>query len=191
MDPRCSTELERSRRASVEREGDQLVIKHLYIERRMMPLDLYLDRADQAAAARTPISEFGHAMQDLADANIFPGDLLLKNFGITARGRVVFYDYDEISLLTDVSFRALPTARDEVEEAAAEPWFHVGARDVFPEEFLRFLFPPGGCASCSSRCTGTCWTPRGGRPARRRSAPAVSPTPSRTPRTSGSGGSLG
>ena len=87
--------------------------------------------------------EFGLAIRDLAQANIFAGDLLLKNFGITGRGRVVFYDYDEISLLTEVTFRRVPSARDDAEEASAEPWFHVGPRDVFPEEFLRFLFPPG------------------------------------------------
>jgi isocitrate dehydrogenase kinase/phosphatase len=142
MHPTVLAELERSCARSVDREGDRLVLRHLYVERRMTPLDLWLDRADLAQQSHA-IREFGRAIRDLADANIFPGDLLLKNFGITGRGRVVFYDYDEISLLTDVSFRRMPTARDEVEEAAAEPWFHVGARDVFPEEFLRFLFPPG------------------------------------------------
>ena len=142
MHPTVLAGLERWCARSVDREGDRLVVKHLYVERRMTPLDLWLDRADLAQQSHA-IREFGRAIRDLADANIFPGDLLLKNFGITGRGRVVFYDYDEISLLTEVSFRRMPTARDEVEEAAAEPWFHVGARDVFPEEFLVFLFPPG------------------------------------------------
>ena len=127
---------------SVDREGDRLVVKHLYVERRMTPLDLWLQHADQAQQAHG-VREFGLAIRDLAQANIFAGDLLLKNFGITGRGRVVFYDYDEISLLTEVTFRRVPSARDDAEEASAEPWFHVGPRDVFPEEFLRFLFPPG------------------------------------------------
>ncbi|HVP59988.1 MAG TPA: bifunctional isocitrate dehydrogenase kinase/phosphatase [Myxococcaceae bacterium] len=142
MHPAVIEELERSCARSVEREGDRLVLKHLYVERRMTPLDLWLDHADPAQRSHG-VREFGWAIRDLAEANIFPGDLLLKNFGMTGRGRVVFYDYDEISLLTDVTFRRMPSARDEAEESSAEPWFHVGPRDVFPEEFLRFLFPPG------------------------------------------------
>ena len=142
MHPEVMQELERSCARSVEREGDRLVVKHLYVERRMTPLDLWLQHADEAQQ-RHGVDELGLAIRDLAEANIFAGDLLVKNFGITGRGRVVFYDYDEISLLTDVTFRRLPSARDEAEESSAEPWFHVGARDVFPEEFLRFLFPPG------------------------------------------------
>jgi len=142
MHPAVVEELERSCARNVEREGDRLVLRHLYVERRMTPLDLWLDHADPAQQSHA-VREFGRAIRDLAEANIFPGDLLLKNFGMTGRGRVVFYDYDEISLLTEVTFRRMPSARDDAEEASAEPWFHVGARDVFPEEFLRFLFPPG------------------------------------------------
>jgi len=143
MHPAVLEELERSCARSVEREGDRLVLKHLYVERRMTPLDLWLlEHADQAQQSHG-VREFGQAIRDLAQANIFAGDLLLKNFGITGRGRVVFYDYDEISLLTEVTFRRVPSARDDAEESSAEPWFHVGPRDVFPEEFLRFLFPPG------------------------------------------------
>jgi isocitrate dehydrogenase kinase/phosphatase len=142
MDPGVVAELERTCAQSIERDGDRLVVKHLYVERRMTPLDLFLERGDPLQRYRA-VLEFGGAIRDLAEANIFPGDLLLKNFGVTGRGRVVFYDYDEISLLTEVSFRRLPSARDEVEESSGEPWFHVGARDVFPEELVRFLFPPG------------------------------------------------
>lgn len=142
MHPEVLEELERSCARNVDREGERLVLKHLYVERRMTPLDLWLQHADDAQQSHG-VREFGKTIRDLAEANIFPGDLLLKNFGITGRGRVVFYDYDEISLLTDVNFRRLPSARDEAEESSAEPWFHVGVRDVFPEEFLRFLFPPG------------------------------------------------
>jgi len=142
MDPVLVAELERTCARSLDRDGSRLIVKHLYVERRMTPLDLFLQSGDPLQRYRA-VLEFGGAIRDLAEANIFPGDILLKNFGVTGRGRVVFYDYDEISLLTEVSFRRLPTARDEVEESSAEPWFHVGARDVFPEEFLRFLFPPG------------------------------------------------
>ena len=142
MDPALLAELERTCARSIGRDGGGLVVKHLYVERRMRPLDVFLRWADPLQQYQA-IREFGLAIRDLAEANVFPGDLLLKNFGVTGRGRVVFYDYDEISLLTQVCFRRMPTPRDEAEESSAEPWFHVGAHDVFPEEWLQFLFPPG------------------------------------------------
>ena len=124
---------------SVSVEGDSVVIKHLYTERRLIPLNLYL-RDPEAAEA---VVDYGQAIKDLAATNIFPGDLLLKNFGVTRHGRVVFYDYDELCLLTDCNFRELPQAGTQQEEFASEPWFFVGDDDIFPEEFLTFLGFPG------------------------------------------------
>jgi isocitrate dehydrogenase kinase/phosphatase len=79
----------------------------------------------------------------MAHAGIFPGDMLLKNFGLSRHGRVIFYDYDEIQPLDDVVFRELPASRDADDEMAAEPWFSVGEHDAFPEEWLAFLVPAG------------------------------------------------
>jgi isocitrate dehydrogenase kinase/phosphatase len=115
-----------------------VAIKHLYTERRLTPLNLYLREAD-AALARDAVLDYGQAVKDLAATNIFPGDMLLKNFGVTRHGRVVFYDYDEICLVTDCNFRDMPRAHDCDEEFGAEPWFYVGSNDIFPEEFLTFL----------------------------------------------------
>jgi isocitrate dehydrogenase kinase/phosphatase len=126
----------------VEDDGEQIVIRHLYIERRMLPLNLWLVQAEQAgdeAALEHGIVEYGNAIRDLVAANIFPGDLLYKNFGVTRHRRVVFYDYDEIEYLTDCQFRAIPPARNEEDEMAAEPWYPVGRHDVFPEQFGQFL----------------------------------------------------
>jgi isocitrate dehydrogenase kinase/phosphatase len=122
----------------VSLRGDRVEIRHLYTERRLAPLDLYLREAPPERAERA-VLDYGRALRDLAATNIFPGDLLLKNFGVTRQGRVVFYDYDELSLLADCSFRPLPAARCEEDETAAEPWFYVGENDIFPEEFLPFL----------------------------------------------------
>jgi isocitrate dehydrogenase kinase/phosphatase len=120
-------------------EGDQVVIKHLYTERRVVPLNLYIREAPDDAA-REAVLDFGKALRNLGATNIFPGDLLLKNFGMTRSGRVVFYDYDELCLLSDVDFRELPEADDD--DHGAEPSFYVGPRDVFPEEFINFLGMP-------------------------------------------------
>ena len=123
---------------TVRIEGDQLIISHVYVERRVIPLDIFVREAGEAAA-REAVVDFGLAIKDMACTNIFPGDLLIKNFGVTRHGRVVFYDYDELSALTDMTFRAIPPARFDDDEMSAEPWFSVGASDVFPEEHRRFL----------------------------------------------------
>ncbi len=126
---------------SISEEGEHIVIKHLYIERRMTPLNIAVLRADDKQLDRL-MRGYGDAIKELAGANIFPGDLLLKNFGLTGQGlgRVVFYDYDEICYLTECNFRKIPPPRYPEDEMAAEPWFSIGANDIFPEEFAIFLF---------------------------------------------------
>jgi isocitrate dehydrogenase kinase/phosphatase len=118
--------------------GDRIVLRHLYIERRMIPLNLYLEHATEAETDRA-IKEYGDAIKQLVGANIFPGDMLYKNFGMTRQHRVVFYDYDEIQYLTECNFRNIPAPRTPEEEMASEPWYTVGPNDVFPEEFETFL----------------------------------------------------
>ena len=132
-------ELLRVAPSSVEISSDKVLIKHLYTERLMTPLNLYIETADEAEL-REALDEYGNAIKQLAAANIFPGDMLLKNFGITRHRRVVFYDYDEISYLTDINFRAIPHPRTPEEEFSADTWYTVDKMDVFPEEFRHFLF---------------------------------------------------
>jgi isocitrate dehydrogenase kinase/phosphatase len=122
----------------LEEDGDTLVIKHLYIERRMIPLNIYLQEAEPEGIAHAVI-EYGNAIKDLVAANIFPGDMLWKNFGVTRHGKVVFYDYDEIEYLTDCNFRRVPLPRNEEEEMSGEIWYTVNKGDVFPETFGPFL----------------------------------------------------
>jgi isocitrate dehydrogenase kinase/phosphatase len=124
--------------ATVHEEGDQLLIDHLYIERRMTPLNLYVREASREQAEKA-VLDYGQAIRDLAVTNIFPGDLLLKNFGVTRHGRVIFYDYDELCLVTDCRFREVPQSRYEEDEMLAETWYYVGENDVFPETFINFL----------------------------------------------------
>ena len=124
--------------ATVHEEGDQLLIDHLYIERRMTPLNLYVREASREQAEKA-VLDYGQAIRDLAVTNIFPGDLLLKNFRVTRHGRVIFYDYDELCLVTDCRFREVPQSRYEEDEMLAETWYYVGENDVFPETFINFL----------------------------------------------------
>jgi isocitrate dehydrogenase kinase/phosphatase len=124
--------------STVAVEEGRVCFKHLYTERRITPLNLFLEEADEAAA-RSAVLEYGQAIKDLAATNIFPGDLLIKNFGVTRHGRVIFYDYDELCLLEECRFRPMPEPRTHEEEMSSEPWFYVGPHDVFPQEFLPFL----------------------------------------------------
>jgi isocitrate dehydrogenase kinase/phosphatase len=122
----------------IEFDGDHVLVKHLYIERRMIPLNMYLEHADDAQRAHA-MREYGDALKELAAVNIFAGDLLFKNFGVTRFGRVVFYDYDEIDYLTDCNFRTIPPPPPGYDEMADDVWYPVGPKDIFPEEFGTFL----------------------------------------------------
>jgi isocitrate dehydrogenase kinase/phosphatase len=122
-------------------DGDDLIIGHCYIERRLRPLDLFLRDAESAAAERA-LLDYGDALRELAQSDVFPGDLLFKNFGVTSQGKVVFYDYDEVTSLQECNFRELPVATNPEDEFSAEPWFFVGDDDVFPEQWLPFMGIP-------------------------------------------------
>ncbi|MBV8495316.1 MAG: bifunctional isocitrate dehydrogenase kinase/phosphatase [Gammaproteobacteria bacterium] len=136
--PELLAELRREAAGTVHEDGTDLVFDHMYIERRMTPLNLYLRNAAPAAAERV-VLDYGQCIRDLAYTNIFPGDLLLKNFGVTRHGRVIFYDYDELCRVTDCNFRDIPPATDPDDEMRGEAWYYVGESDVFPETFINFL----------------------------------------------------
>ncbi len=119
-------------------EADKVIINHIYIERRVRPLNLYLREAHPAAAERI-ILDYGQALRDLANTDIFPGDLLLKNFGVTRHQRVIFYDYDEVALVSECNFREIPEPRDDDDLMRSDTWYQVNKNDIFPEEFIKFL----------------------------------------------------
>jgi len=142
FEPALVEELRREIGSQLEFDGDKLVIGHVYIERRMRPLNLHVEelrRDGDLARLRQTLRDYGDAIKELAGAGIFPGDMLLKNFGVTRHDRIVFYDYDEIAPMTEVIFRRIPPPRDYEDETAAEPYWSVGPSDVFPEQFEPFL----------------------------------------------------
>ncbi|WP_054895014.1 MULTISPECIES: bifunctional isocitrate dehydrogenase kinase/phosphatase [unclassified Pseudomonas] len=149
----CLAELLEVAPSTVVVEGDSVLIRHCWTERRMTPLNLYLEQASEAQVLEA-LEDYGLAIKQLAAANIFPGDMLLKNFGVTRHGRVVFYDYDEISYLTEVNFRHIPPPRYPEDEMSGEPWYSIGPHDVFPEEFPPFLFADIGQRRLFSRLHG-------------------------------------
>jgi isocitrate dehydrogenase kinase/phosphatase len=147
FDSELLRQLLRDAASIVKMESGDVIIAHAYVERRVRPLNLFF-REGKGEAIAVAGRDYGQSIKDLAASNIFPGDLLTKNFGVTRHGRVVFYDYDELCFLTDCHFRKLPEARTPEEEIAAEPWFSVRENDIFPEEFLQFLaFPKPALAA--------------------------------------------
>ena len=135
LEEHCSSLLEFNEKEGMDSE---LVIKHLYIERRMTPLNIRLQEGSPAEI-EDGVIQYGEAIKNLIAANIFPGDLLYKNFGVTRYGRVAFYDYDEIEYLTDCEIREVPAPRNEDDEMASEPWYRIGPKDIFPETYKTFL----------------------------------------------------
>ncbi len=158
ISPELLAELQHEVPEKLEDLGDKIVIKHLYMERRMTPLNLYMEQADDQQL-KDAIEEYGNAIKQLAAANIFPGDMLFKNFGVTRHGRVVFYDYDEICYMTEVNFRDIPPPRYPEDEMASEPWYSVSPNDVFPEEFRHFLCSDRKVRHFLRRCTAICSRP--------------------------------
>ena len=138
FDPQLLAELQQEAASRLDISDTEVTIKHLYTERRMVPLNLYLREASEAQIEDV-MDEYGNAIKQLAAANIFPGDMLLKNFGVTRHGRVVFYDYDEICHITECTFRRIPEPKTEEQAMAAQPWYNVGPNDIFPEEFRLFF----------------------------------------------------
>ncbi len=124
--------------STVKKKGDNIEIAHVYVERRVRPLNLFINEVPRSDA-KLAILDYGQALKDLANTNIFPGDLLLKNFGVTNLNRVIFYDYDEVSLITECNFREIPQSDDILDDMRADTWYYVGKNDIFPEEFIKFL----------------------------------------------------
>ena len=136
--PELLEQLEQLAPSAIKIDGENMIVKHCYVERRQTPLNLYLATASQEQVEHV-VREYGDAIRELAIANVFPGDLIWRNFGLTRYGRVLFYDYDEVEYLTDCVFRAIPQAPNPEAELSEDVWYAVGPRDVFPEEFGPFL----------------------------------------------------
>ncbi|WCE05612.1 bifunctional isocitrate dehydrogenase kinase/phosphatase [Pseudoxanthomonas sp. JBR18] len=156
--PALLAELRDTCAGSLTFEGDDVIIALCYVQRRLRPLNLYL-REQPAEAARAAALDYGQAIVDMARNNIFPGDMLLKNFGVSRHGRVVFYDYDEVRLITDCQFRDWPQAQSYEEQMADEPWFHVAPGDVFPERFVQFMGLPAALAQAVRAVHGQLFDP--------------------------------
>lgn len=138
FDPDLLQELQETCASSISYDNGNIIFRHIYLERRMIPLNIFMETTDDETLERV-IEDYGNAIKQLAGANIFPGDFLYKNFGVTQQGRVVFYDYDEISYMTECNFRKIPPPRFPEDEFRSEPWYSVEPNDVFPEEFATFL----------------------------------------------------
>ena len=138
ISPELMIELRKTTNSLLKITDSHLIIKHLYTERRMEPLNLFLEHCSTEEGMRAT-EDYGRSILQLAQANIFPGDMMTKNFGLTRQKRVIFYDYDEIEFLTDMNFRVKPKAETYEQIYASEPWYSIAKNDVFPEDFKRWM----------------------------------------------------
>ncbi|WP_375583069.1 bifunctional isocitrate dehydrogenase kinase/phosphatase [Cyclobacterium xiamenense] len=138
LHPDLMDELKNTVNSLLSIEGDNLIIRHLYIERRLTPLNIFLESCS-LKLARIVVNDYAEAILQMAQANIFPGDMMTKNFGVTRQNRVIFYDYDEIEFLDSMTFRQKPKAETYEQIYSSEPWYDIGEKDVFPEDFKRFM----------------------------------------------------
>jgi isocitrate dehydrogenase kinase/phosphatase len=138
ISPELISELRNTVNSLIEFRENKLVLKHLYTERRMEPLNLFLEHCSKEEGVKASI-DYGRAILQLAQANIFPGDMMTKNFGLTRQKRVIFYDYDEIEFLTEMNFRHKPKAETYEQIYAPEPWYSIAKNDVFPSDFRRWM----------------------------------------------------
>ncbi len=159
FDPALLDELLTSCSSGISEDGADIVVHLCYVQRRLRPLDLYL-REQTAERAREAALDYAQAIADMARSNVFPGDMLLKNFGVSRHGRVVFYDYDEVEPITDLRFRDWPQPRSDEERLADEPWFHVGPHDVFPERFALFMGLPAPLLGAVRNANGGLFQPQ-------------------------------
>jgi isocitrate dehydrogenase kinase/phosphatase len=136
--PELLHELQNTSNSLLQWTNSELIVKHLYTERKMIPLNIYLETCS-TKEGKIIVEDYGRAILQLAQANIFPGDMMTKNFGVTRQKRVIFYDYDEIEFLTDMNFRAKPKAETYAQIYASEPWYSIAKNDVFPEDFKRWM----------------------------------------------------
>jgi len=156
--PETLDELLRECAETVRLDGDDVLVTHCYVERRLRPLDLYVREATPDVAEHA-LLDYGQAIKDLARSNIFVGDLLLKNFGVSRHGRALFYDFDELCLLEHCRFRAVPPVREEDETRPLDEWLYAAREDVFPELFPQFLGVPAALRDALLREHGELFDP--------------------------------
>ena len=119
---------------------DNVVLKHIYIERRLTPLNLYLDQQRAIDKKIAAVLDYGSAIREIAEGGIFPADMPFKNFGVMPDGKVVYYDYDELVLMTEMRPRLKPQALEDDFLFDSEISFTVDDNDFFPEELRDYLY---------------------------------------------------
>ncbi len=142
--PDLLAEFSAAGREAVFTEDDHVVIQHAYVQRRVTPLPIYWQQENDPEALRRVIFDFGNFLKDLAASGIFPLDLFNTwNYGVTRRGRVVLYDYDDVVPLELVTFAEKPRPRDEFEELEPdEERIGAGPGDFFTDEMRRYTGVP-------------------------------------------------
>ena len=133
-------EFEQAATRNVTITDEYVIMRSVYVQRRVAPLPLYFTGEKNPETLRHVLIDFGYFLKDIAASGVFPGDLFNTwNYGVTHWGRVVLYDYDDVLPMEDVTFREKPLPRDELEEITPEEdWICVTGEDFFMDEIERY-----------------------------------------------------
>ena len=123
---------------------DYVIIKHLYLQRKVIPLPLYLEIERDPEVIREVIIDYGYFLQEIAAVGVFPADLFnIWNCGVTSRRRIVLFDYDDIESLLDINFREKPLPHNQIDELIPDEDRIVAySNDFFMDEMKTFMGIP-------------------------------------------------
>lgn len=142
-------ELLRSAPHSVLLDGDTLVLRHVYAQRRVRPLNTFFDEVRDGALRVRAVDALGTFIKDLAAMGFFMGDCygLPFNTGLTHGFNVALFDFDDLGPLERYRFRETPPPPGEQDELLWNSevdgaWFSMAENDVLVDEWERFLGVP-------------------------------------------------
>jgi isocitrate dehydrogenase kinase/phosphatase len=131
FEPALLSELLQSAGNSAQLQGRALVFKYLIAQRKLTPLNVFLEGAPEDKAVRAMVN-LGFCIRNNAAANVFNKDFDARNYGVSRYLKIYLYDYDAVEALTDVKVRSNRDRCDGEEDAPA--WFFEPGLIFLPEE---------------------------------------------------------
>ena len=149
FDEQVLRELVANAPSSVRLDGNTVVLKHVYAQRRVQPLSTFFDQVRDRASRERAIDALGAFIKDLAGMGFFMSDCygLPCNTGLTHASNVALFDFDDLGPILRQHFRETPPLPNEQDELLWNTetdgaWFSVGENDVLVDEWERYLGVP-------------------------------------------------
>ena len=117
--------------AAVSLRGEDVFFHHLIVQRKMIPLPVFLEQASPEECAEAVIS-LGYCIKNNMAGNIFNRDLDGRNYGVGSHIRVYLFDYDALETFTEVKIRSNQDRYDGEEDIPS--WYFEDGVIFLPEE---------------------------------------------------------